>query len=70
LWVRELADGARVAGLFNRTTEAVTVELAWEKLGGGKLSRARDLWVRQDLNAGKEFAVEIPAHGCVLLRVE
>jgi len=70
LWVRELADGSHAVGLFNRTTQAAKVELNWSDAGLKSTSKVRDLWLRKDLAKGKIFSVEIPSHGCVLLRAE
>jgi hypothetical protein len=68
--VKDLEDGARAVGLFNRGEMPARVTAAWPALGlQGKL-RIRDLWRQADL-AGAEgsYQAEIPRHGCVLLRV-
>jgi hypothetical protein len=70
MWVRELADGARVVGLFNRTGQTITAECNWRDEGFVAQPRVRDLWLRQNLPRSEKFSAEIPAHGCVLLRVE
>ena len=70
LWLRELADGARVAGLFNRTSQPVYVQLAWKQLGLPAHPKVRDLWLRIDLGEAKTFASEIPPHGCLLLKLQ
>ena len=69
VWTRELADGAHAIGLFNRTGQSATVELNWNDLGFKSAPKVRDLWLRKDLAKSKMFSDEIPAHGCVLLRV-
>ena len=70
LWLRDLADGAHAAGLFNRTAEPVTVEFSWQQVSHSNRLHVRDLWLRRDLNVKQKFSAEIPPHGCVLLRVE
>jgi hypothetical protein len=70
LWVRELADGSHAVGLFNRTGAAAKVALNWREAGFSPAPKIRDLWLRKDLERSKVFATQLPAHGCVLLRVD
>jgi hypothetical protein len=70
LWVRELADGSHAVGLFNRTGAAAKVALNWREAGFSQAPKIRDLWLRKDLERSKVFATQLPAHGCVLLRVD
>jgi hypothetical protein len=69
LWTRKLADGSLAIGFFNRTDDAVKVDYAWQNLGFISAPKIRDLWLRKDLGNAKDFTAEIPAHGCVLLKV-
>lgn len=70
VWTRELSHswfGHRHAvGLFNRTDQPMSVNLAWSSLGL-KNPHVRDLWLRLDLGKQTKFAVDLPPHGCVLL---
>ena len=71
--VKPLADGSRAVGLFNRTSQPVKVDLKWRDLHkSGIRSRpdVRDLWLRKDLSRQTEFTGDLPAHGCMLLRVK
>jgi alpha-galactosidase len=71
--VKPLADGSRAVGLFNRTSQPVQVDLRWRDLHqSGIRSRpdVRDLWLRKDQGRQTEFTADLPAHGCMLLRVE
>ena len=73
IWVKPLADGSRAVGFFNRTSQPVKVDLQWHDLHkSGIRSRpdVRDLWLRQDLGRQKEFITELPAHGCMLVRIK
>jgi alpha-galactosidase len=73
IWVKPLADGSCAVGFFNRASLPVKVDLAWRDLQkSGIRSRpdVRDLWLRKDLGRQKEFTADLPAHGCVLLRVK
>ena len=68
--MKELADGTRAVGLFNRGTSKSTVHLVWKDLGFREKPAVRDLWLREDLGRHKDFDVELPPHGCVLLKVK
>jgi hypothetical protein len=69
VWVKELSDGATAVGFFNRTAQPLNIRCAWRDLGFATKVRARDLWLRTNLGAQKEFVAELPAHGCALLRL-
>jgi alpha-galactosidase len=69
IWMKPMADGSKVVGLFNRqhSTEQMTVKLS--KLELPRISRIRDLWLHRDLAlTGDEFIAFVPAHGVVLAR--
>ncbi|HTQ49297.1 MAG TPA: putative Ig domain-containing protein [Candidatus Acidoferrales bacterium] len=72
IWLKPLTDGSRAVGFFNRTSQPVKIDLVWHDLHkSGIRSRpdVRDLWLRQDLGRQKNLMAELPAHGCMLLRV-
>jgi hypothetical protein len=69
VWIKELKDGSKAIGLFNRNSATATVELNWDdaKLSGKK--KLRDLWRHQNLDASEtNFSSPVPAHGALLLR--
>jgi hypothetical protein len=70
IWQKELADGSVAAGIFNRAVQPIKVEFPWRALGLHSSPKVRDLWLRKDLGRQKNFAAELPPHGCLLLRVE
>ena len=70
IWTKKLADKSLAVGIFNRGKSAASVNLVWKELGLRASPVVRDLWVRQDLAKAKNFAAEIPPHGCVLLKVD
>jgi alpha-galactosidase len=70
MWVKELADGSRAVGFFNRTEKPATVDYAWHYLGFSTTPSVRDLWLRKDLGQQQNFIIELPPHGCALLRVK
>ena len=69
-WSKELADGARAVGFFNRTDQPVKIEVPWRHLGWLAAPQVRDLWMHRDLGRQERYAAELPAHGAVLLRVK
>jgi len=71
VWMKPMADGSKVVGLFNRqrTTEQITVEFA--KLGIDGEATVRDLWLKKDLGTFKgKYSAHVPRHGVVLVRVK
>ncbi len=71
VWVREIKDGARAVGLFNRGEQAAQVSLDQNQAGLAGQWSARDVWQHKDLGAvdGK-LALEVPPHGAVLLKLQ
>ncbi len=72
VWTRELADGSRAAVLFNRTTAAGDIGVAWPELGWDCRDRVtvRDLWERADVGTVADgYSAPVPAHGARMLRL-
>ncbi|HEV7219484.1 MAG: glycoside hydrolase family 27 protein [Terriglobales bacterium] len=70
VWMKPMADGSKVVGLFNRqrTTEPMTVKFSQIGLQGE--ASVRDLWVKKDLGTFKDsFTAYVPRHGVVLVRI-
>jgi alpha-galactosidase len=70
VWAKDLEDGSKAAGLFNRGEVAgdVTVNFADLKLTGSQT--VRDLWRQKDITTGTEkFTASVPRHGVVLVRL-
>jgi alpha-galactosidase len=70
VWLRELEDGSRAVGLFNRGEMEARVTARWTDLGVKGPQLVRDLWRQQDLGkfAG-EYAASVPRHGVVFVRL-
>jgi hypothetical protein len=69
IWVKELKDGSKAIGLFNRTDADATVTLNWPDAGLTGKQALRDLWQHQDIGAfDQTFAAPVPKHGVVLLK--
>jgi len=71
VWMKPMADGSKVVGLFNRqrTAERMTVE--FERIGIEGEASVRDLWVRKELGRFRDsFSSYVPRHGVVLVRIK
>ena len=71
IWMKPMADGSKVVGLFNRqrNTEQMTVNFAEIGITGG--ATVRDLWLRKDLGTFTDkFTAYVPMHGVVLVRIK
>jgi alpha-galactosidase len=70
IWVRPLADGSKAVGIFNRHPSPLSTQVDFSKLGFTRGVKAKDLWLSKDLGTiSAPYAVTIPGHGVLLLRV-
>ncbi len=70
VWARDLEEGSKAVGLFNRTDLPATVVAKWTDLGLTGKQIVRDLWRQQDLDTCQDqFETTVPRHGVVLLRL-
>jgi alpha-galactosidase len=70
VWAKDMEDGSKVVGLFNRGTDAQSVTARWSDLGLQGSRIVRDLWRQQDLGRfNGEFKASVPRHGVVLVRI-
>ena len=70
LMVKNLADGSKAVGLFNRGKAAADVSVDWAelKISGGQA--VRDLWREKDLGVSKDkFSTQVPAQGVVMVKI-
>ena len=49
IWMRYMADGSKVVGLFNRIGVPMPIRVEWKDIGVKSTKSVRDLWLRQDL---------------------
>lgn len=67
--VKDLEDGSKAVGLFNRGEFEKRITLSWKDLGMTTPRTLRDLWRRQDLSTPSDtFEPAIGRHGVVLLK--
>jgi alpha-galactosidase len=70
VWVKDLADGSKAAGLFNLGDHESEVTAKWEDLGITGQYSVRDLWRQKNLgNFEGEFQRRVAPHGVVLVRI-
>jgi alpha-galactosidase len=70
VWIRELEDGSRAVGLFNRGEFESTVRARWSDIGVKGRQQVRDLWRQQDVGVFEgEYSAAVPRHGVVFVRM-
>jgi len=70
VWARDMEDGTKAVGLFNRGEGTVPVAVRFADLGLLGPQRLRDLWRQKDLGIFRdEFRADVPPHGVFLARV-
>jgi len=70
VWARPLSDGTRAVGLVNPNPWVSTLTVQWADLGLQGPQPVRDLWLHQNVGISQgHYSVEVPAHGCVLLKI-
>jgi alpha-galactosidase len=70
LMVKNLADGSKAVGLFNRGKEKTEVTVNWSDLQISGNQSIRDLWRQKDLGIYKQkFSALVPAQGVVMVKV-
>ena len=69
VWAKNMEDGTKVVGLFNRSRRENNLYVKWSELGISGDYIVRDLWRQKNwgiYNGG--FASKVPGHGVILLR--
>ncbi|MEI6139000.1 MAG: putative Ig domain-containing protein [Mariniphaga sp.] len=70
IMVKELADGSRAVGLFNRGKVAVEVTADWKTLQLSGKQMVRDLWRQKDLGIFQDkFSSLVPAQGVAMVKI-
>ena len=71
IWSKQLADGSKAVGVFNRHATALSIPVDFKQLGFRKPVRVRDIWQAKEIGSMKDsYTVIVPPHGVVLLRVK
>jgi alpha-galactosidase len=70
VWAKDMEDGSKAVGLFNRGYSETPVTANWSDLGLTGKQKLRDLWRQQDLGEFTgSFTAAVPRHGVVLVRI-
>jgi alpha-galactosidase len=70
VWAKDMEDGSKTVGLFNRGKAETKVTASWSDLGLTGKQKVRNLWSQKDLGNFKEkFEASVPKHGVVLVRI-
>jgi hypothetical protein len=69
IWKGKMSNGDWVIGLFNRENTTKNRSINFASLGISGSANVRDLWQHKDLGRQSSFSADIPAHGCVVLKV-
>jgi alpha-galactosidase len=70
VWAKDMEDGSKAVGLFNRSEFEAPVKVTWKDLGLKGKQRVRDLWPQKDLGTfADSFEAKVPRHGVVLVRL-
>jgi alpha-galactosidase len=69
-WAKDMEDGSKAVGLFNRGSGKATCAASWTDLNLKGPKRVRDLWRQKDLGVFEHrFETVVPRHGVVLVRI-
>lgn len=70
IWAKDMEDGSKTVGLFNRSEAESAIEVKWPQLGLSGNHRVRDLWTQKDLGRfAAAFKTQVPRHGVALIRI-
>jgi alpha-galactosidase len=71
VWAKDMEDGTKAVGLFNRGDSEAAVTAKWSDLGISGPMVVRDLWRQQNLGRHEgEFKSAVPRHGVTLVKVK
>ncbi len=70
VWAKDMEDGSKAVGLFNRSEFEAPVKVSWQTLGLKGKQKVLDLWRQKDLGMfTDQFEAKVPRHGVVLVRI-
>jgi alpha-galactosidase len=70
VWAKDLDDGSKAVGLFNRGEGEALVTAKWSDLGISGKQIVRDLWRQKDIGQFEdEFKATVPRHGVLLVKI-
>ena len=70
VWAKDMEDGRKAVGLFNRGESEAAVTVKWSDLGIAGKQIVRDLWRQKDLGTfDGQFSAPVGRHGVVLVSI-
>ena len=70
VWAKDLEDGSKAVGLFNRGIMNADVTVKWADLGISSKQKVRDLWRQKDVGEFTgQFTSPVLPHGAVLIKI-
>lgn len=70
VWAKDMEDGSKAVGLFNRGEIPVKVTVRWSDIGVTGKQRVRDLWRQKDVGVFYgSFGRTIGRHGAMMIRL-
>ena len=70
VWAKDMEDGSKIVGLFNRGEDLTPVTVKFSDLGLSGQHGVRDLWRQADLPAATDqFQASVGRHGVVLIKI-
>ncbi len=70
IWAKDLEDGSKAVGLFNRGLFPAPLTVTWKDLGIAGSYTIRNVWSQTDEGKSDEkYTATIPAHGVKLIRI-
>jgi len=70
VWVKDLEDGSKAVGLFNRGEAETEIAARWSDLGIRGRHKVRDLWRRKDIGSFEgELKTKVAPHGAALVKI-
>jgi alpha-galactosidase len=71
VWAKDMEDGSKAVGLFNRSDREEPVTVKWADLGITGKHVVRDLWRQKDTGSFEgSFTAPVPRHGAVLVKIQ
>lgn len=69
IWEKNLSDGSKAVGLFNRSLWYARIPLNLRSISGPSGGYIRDLWQHKNIGRMKSYRPVVPAHGVIMLRI-
>ena len=69
IWYGQMTNGDYVLGIFNRNESTKMATVNFSDLGIQGEKQIRDLWTHTDEGKASSITVNIPAHGCKIVKL-